>query len=174
VAGRPATNAKRKESPGIGYQMREPKAPRSSGFTILELMIGLAIIGVMAGIAVPNMLAYIPKSRLNGAARMIMTDLMVQRMKAVKTNERTQVHFIGGNQYRLNDDANGDGTVSNPEGDAVLKDVQSQYPDVSLSSTNNPIFLPRGTATNLATITLTNPAGSKAITVSITGRVKIS
>jgi len=147
---------------------------KSSGFTILELMIGLAIIAIMAGIAVPNMLAYIPKSRLNGAARMVMVDLMAQRMKAVKTNQRTQVHFINTTEYRLNDDANANGTVANPEGDAILKDIQSQYSDVTLSSTNNPIFLPRGSATNLATITLTNPSGSKTVTVSITGRVKIS
>jgi hypothetical protein len=33
--------------------------------------------------------------------------------------------------------------------------------------------LPRGTASNLASITLSNSAGKRIITVSITGRVKV-
>jgi type IV fimbrial biogenesis protein FimT len=149
-----------------------------SGFTLLELMIVLAILGIMAGIGIPNLLSYIPKARLNGAARMVMVDLMAARMKAVKTNARTQVHFsgtdIGENQYRINNDVDNSGGVNNPEGDATLRDVQDLYSDVTLSSNNNPIFLPRGTATNLATITITNPSGSKTVTTSITGRVKIN
>ena len=129
----------------------------------------------MAAIAVPNYLTYIPKARLNGAARMVMVDLMAARMNAVKTNRSTQVHFLdGGRQYRMNDDADNSGVVDNPEGDATLRDVQSEYKDVTIASwTGNPKFTARGTASVLSTITLENPSGSKVITVSITGRVKI-
>jgi type IV fimbrial biogenesis protein FimT len=146
----------------------------SSGFSMLELMITLAIIAIMSGVALPNFLAYIPKSRLNGAARMVMVDLMSARMKAVKSNKRTQVHFIGGNQYRINDDADGNGTVDNPEGDAILRDVQDNYPDVSLSANNDPVFFPRGTASPTMSVDLSNGSGSKTVTISIAGRVKIS
>jgi hypothetical protein len=48
------------------------------------------------------------------------------------------------------------------------------YKGVTLSSTNNPIFSPRGTASNLATISITNSSGTKSITISITGRVHIT
>ena len=51
--------------------------------------------------------------------------------------------------------------------------VKTDYFDVTLTSTNNPIFHPRGTASNLGTVTLKNSAGSKRISVGITGRVKV-
>ncbi len=65
-----------------------------AGFTMLELVIVSAILAIMAAIAVPNYLTYIPKARLNGAARMVMVDLMAARMNAVKTNRSTQVHIL--------------------------------------------------------------------------------
>lgn len=145
----------------------------SSGFTLLELMVTLAIMGVVAGIAMPNFLSYIPKSRLNGAATMVMTDMMAARMKAVKRNTRFQIYFSGDHQYKICDDADGNGTVTDCEGDALIKDIQTEYGDVTFSSTNNPIFLPRGSASNLATVTFTNASGSKILTVSITGIVRI-
>ena len=77
---------------------------------------------------------------------MVMVDLMAARMKAVKTNVDTQVHFISDHEYSICDDAD----TCDPATDGLIKDIQDQYPDVTFVSTNNPKFLPRGTATNLA------------------------
>ncbi|MEE8400188.1 MAG: GspH/FimT family pseudopilin [Desulfobacterales bacterium] len=147
-----------------------------TGFTILELIVSVAILGILAGIAIPNYLTYIPKARLNGAARMVLVDLMAARMKAVKTNRKTQIVFIDDHQYRMNDDADGNNTVDNPEGDATLRDIQSAYYDVTLSWTAGTVsFSSRGTTSGAGTtVTVTNPSGAKNISVAITGRVKIS
>ncbi len=148
---------------------------KQSGFTLIELIVIIAIVAVVAGIAVPNFLSYLPKNRLNGAARQVMGDLMAARMKAVKLNHRVKVFFYSNHQYKICDDANNNGTVVDGEGDVQLRDIQNEYSDVTFNSSNppDPVFSSRGTATN-TTITLQNSSGLKDITISIAGRVKIN
>jgi len=140
----------------------------------MEMMIVLGLIGIAGAIAIPSFLSMLPGMRLNGAARMVMGDLMAARMKAVKLNHKTKVFFDDAYQYRICDDADKNSTVDDGEGDVVTRSIQTEYDGVTLNSTNDPIFSPRGTATNLATITLQNSTGTKTVTVNITGRVKIN
>lgn len=153
----------------------QTQAKNESGFTLAELMVTIAVLAVMAMIAIPAFMSWMPGMRLNGAARQIMGDLMAARMKAVKQNNRFRVFFNspGTNQYQILDDDNNNNSADTGEA-ITTKNIQTEYHDVTLSSTNNPIFSPRGTATNLPTVTLQNSSGSKTVTVSIAGRVKIN
>ena len=86
-----------------------------AGFTLVELMIAVAIIGIMAAIATPGLIAWLPNYRLKSAARDVYSALQNARLLAVKENTSVRVIFVDdvtpANQdfYRI--DINGNGVV---------------------------------------------------------------
>ena len=154
--------------------MFQTLSKRESGFTLIEMMVVIAVLAIMATIAIPSFMSLLPGMRLNGAARQIMGDLMAARMNSVNQNNEFRVFFNspGTNQYQILDDDNNDGTAGTGEA-ITTRNIRDNYLDVTFTSTNNPIFHPKGTATSLPTITLQNSGGTKKVTVSIAGRVKI-
>jgi type IV fimbrial biogenesis protein FimT len=144
------------------------------GFTFIELMMAISVVGILATLAVPNVLIEMPKFRLHGATQQILVDLMAGRMKAISHNRKVKIFFTSDTQYKICDDANGDGTVDDCEGNAKIINIQDNYKGITFSSNNNPIFISRGTVTNLTTVSITNSSGTKSITISITGRMHVS
>jgi type IV fimbrial biogenesis protein FimT len=144
---------------------------RTTGFTPMELVVVMAILGVLAAIAIPSMVTQMPRYRLKGAARQVMGDLMWARMQAVSQKNEFRVFFVNNHEYKVLDDDNNDGKIDSGEW-SQTKDVQAEYQDVSVSFTANPIFFPRGSASG-ATVTLTNSSGSKKVKIHLTGRVKM-
>lgn len=143
------------------------------GFTLLELLIVIMLIGIISAIALPGFQGWMVKSRLNGAARQVMTELMETRSKAVSQNNRFRVFFINNHQYTILDDRNNNNSADTGE-PTLTRDIEGDYFDVRFTATANPIFYPRGTAFG-TTVTLSNGAGgTKTITVSTAGRVKIN
>ncbi len=139
---------------------------------MIELVIVLGIMGLAMMVTGTYLASQLPNWRLNGAARQMVSDLSSAKMKAVVERNRQRVIFLDDHRYTLLDDKNNNGR-SDPGENLEDRDIQRNYRDVKIMASNNPSFLPRGTASNLASITLTNSAGKRVITVSITGRVKI-
>jgi hypothetical protein len=65
--------------------------------------------------------------------------------------------FQDNRHYLILDDKNNNGKIDAGEPQEA-RDIQADYQDVTLTASSNPSFLPRGTASNLASITLTNSA----------------
>jgi type IV fimbrial biogenesis protein FimT len=144
----------------------------SRGFTLTELIIVLGILGVALMLGETWLSSQLPNWRLNGATRQVVSDLVAAKMKAVVERNRQRVIFQDDHRYALLDDDNNNGKFD-PGEHLESRDIRESYRDVVMTASNNPSFLPRGTASNLASITLSNSAGKRVITVSITGRVKV-
>lgn len=66
-------------------------ASRAAGFTIIELMVLLSVVGILAAIAVPNMRTFIQNGRLTSAANDLLRSLQLARTEAIKRQRNVVV-----------------------------------------------------------------------------------
>lgn len=133
------------------------------GFSLAEILVAIGIFAILAAIATPQFIAFQPKNRLNGAARQIYSELMWARSKAVNDNSSYVVTFPTNQTMQIAGSA------------TKTVNIQTEYSDVTLTSTASTItFSSRGTTDVAPTITLTNPGGTKSVTIRITGTASIS
>jgi type IV fimbrial biogenesis protein FimT len=63
------------------------KTRTQNGFTLMELMVVLAIAGVMATIAVPNIQNFLKNNKMTGVANDMLTALTVARSESIKLQQ---------------------------------------------------------------------------------------
>ena len=144
-----------------------------SGYTLTELLIVLGIVAVVLGLGGTWLFSQLPQYRLNGAVRQIRADLLAAKAQAVRRGNEVRVFFTDPQHYEILDDDNNNGRAD--PGEAVeFRSIQEDFAGVDIESNNNPIFHPRGTASSLATVRVSNASREKMITISITGRVKVT
>lgn len=73
--------------------MRLSRAP--SGFTIVEMLVALAILAILATMAVPAFNEFFEKSRLRGAADNVVNFVNAQRLAAVKFDREVHTSIRG-------------------------------------------------------------------------------
>ncbi|MCP4605807.1 MAG: prepilin-type N-terminal cleavage/methylation domain-containing protein [Proteobacteria bacterium] len=66
---------------------------KQRGFTLIEVVMVIAIIAILLTIAVPAINGWLPNYRLKSAARDLYSTFQMARMEAVKANERRGVSF---------------------------------------------------------------------------------
>lgn len=142
------------------------------GFTILELMVVIAVMGTLAVMSYFGAKALLPRYRLNGATRMVRGDLYNAKMLAAKRNRQYRVVFTATNYQVQRGNANFGSGAWTTENQRDFSDYTGVT--VKTSATSDPTFSPRGMSSNV-TITLQHANGNeKEILISITGRIKIN
>lgn len=64
-----------------------------SGFSIVEFLVSMAILGIIAAIAIPNLLAFKQNSDLNSATRELFSGFQQAKMTAIKRNINCTITF---------------------------------------------------------------------------------
>lgn len=137
----------------------------ANGFTMIELLVVLAVVAVLVGLAAPSFNEQMARRRLEGVATDLSIDLQFARTQAVSDRNSVQVVTdSGGSRYRiLNAAGTALKTVNLPAGITATDAVTVTYDQL------------RGTA-NAVQIVLSNPTRTTAtvrVDTNVMGRVSM-
>lgn len=138
------------------------------GFTLLELLVGAAIFGILLVIAIPTWIILLPSYSLNGAARQVQSEFNRIKMQAVAENVTFRLAFS---------DTTDDYTVERVAGKTTTQQGTKPLPErIDVRNSITLGFTSRGTATpgTGGTVKLCNSNGAGTnVILSSTGRVRI-
>lgn len=168
--------------------MRLPHTRRESGFTLVELMVTLAVMAIVLAAAAPSFADFFDKYRLRGAADAVVSMVSNARAEAVKMDQDVNVAFTGsGTAWCVGASAAGTPTGGNRAGAASACDctdtsaclVSGQrmaiepdaFPDVAIGTLPAAMVFDSklGTVAPLGdrAVTLTSPKGKYDVQVQV-------
>jgi type IV fimbrial biogenesis protein FimT len=117
------------------------------GFTLLEMMVVVAIVGIIVVISISNIISLLPGYRLKSAARDIYSNFQLANLGAVRENKNWAVVFdvtANPGRYFVCSDNNGDGWNGPP----VMGGNDNLEKTVNLSDYKSGVDYGHGNATN--------------------------
>lgn len=97
---------------------------KPSGFTLVELILVLAIMGIFLSIGIPQFLHRLPNVRLRAAVRDLYSQMQNSKINAIKNNADWAIVFIPArNRYLVCSGPGPDGSWSSPEDNTIVTQV---------------------------------------------------
>jgi type II secretion system protein H len=146
----------------------------SRGFTLMELMLVVAILGILAALAAPTLISYIQTTALQAGTRELATAINVGRQLAIARNTTVCVEVTGTN-IRLRTGGCLGTIWTGPVTDSTGLIKVSDPGTLQISTTANVVFTNLGAASTIGTYTVRNPVDNKTRTVAVasSGRVTV-
>ena len=151
----------------------------AAGFTLIELMIVLAIVAVVAAVGGFSVIQQMPKYRLKGDARTLASSFMLARMKATSSSVQYAIQFNldvpqGYNLVRRNSNGTWSEEAYRRMISSGVNVVSAEDDDATYTAGSNAriIYNPNGSS-GTGEVVLRNGTGQYRITLTpTTGRVK--
>jgi type IV fimbrial biogenesis protein FimT len=104
---------------------------KHSGFTVVELLVAISLIAIIAAIAIPNVIGWLPDYRLRSAAQDLYSNFQKAKLTAVKRNTNCAVRFDGtGYSLFVDDDRD---FIEDAGEDDIVQVAWSDYKDIAVT-----------------------------------------
>ncbi len=159
---------------------------KNSGFTLMELVVVIAIISVLCALAIPGYISWLPKHKLGNGARDILTILERARMRAVRDRISIGIEMIDNVNYRIwVDNGAGAGETDNAVWNAGENIIMESALPAGITATvdagqssfrfdSQGFPLDKNDRPLSGKLTLSNGRHDRYVHISVAGNVKIS
>lgn len=150
-----------------GMTSRHNPVRDRSGFSIMEMLTVLVLIGLLAGLAQPSLAAYLARQKTRQALDHVVADVALTRMLAVRSGTETELAFTSATAYQIRQ-SNPVQSIKRVSLEADYRGVQIAAPtaDGRLVFNSRGLLRDRGTGRIVATVA----GAGDTVEITTTGR----